>query len=618
MPPFYSMNKTKIELLREKASSLPLSPGVYLMKNRDGTVIYVGKSRHLRARVLTYFTGSEHAPKTARMISAVHDFDYIVCDSEIEALGLENTLIKKYAPRYNIKLKDAKSYPYIKISGGAYPQISVTRERKEDGGRYFGPYSGTADAYANVDTVRRVFKLPSCKRSFPEDIGKGRPCIYRQMHRCLAPCASDVSEAEYRLAVKSAAAVLEGDIKETAAALEAEMLARAEEEQYEAAARLRDAISALGKLGETQKVLADASVSLDVWAIYADELCGALSVLSVRRGVLNRKNEFSFSSAEILSEEAATEFIAAYYEKHADVPKEILLAFDAEEESLTSLSDFLTSKREKKVYVTSPKRGDKRALCEMARKNAAECAAKYKEGAIREENTLVSLARLLALEVLPERIEVYDISNIGEEHVTAGMIVYEDGRLRKNQYRTFRIESVSRDDYGAMREALCRRFAHLSDAAFGASPDLILLDGGKGHVAVGREVMREMGLSIPLFGMVKDDFHKTRALCDEENEIAVIKEQAVFVFLYKLQEEVHRHAVGATMGAKARTLKHSTLEKIPHIGKERAKLLLAYFGNMRRIKEASAEELAAVRGMTVPAADAVYAYYHKEKETKKK
>ncbi len=612
------MKKTKIEELREKASSLPLSPGVYLMKNRDGTVIYVGKSRRLRARVLTYFTGNEHPVKTARMVAAVHDFDYIVCDSEIEALGLENTLIKKYAPRYNIKLKDAKSYPYIKISSGSYPSLSVTRERKDDGGRYFGPYSGTADAYANLDTVRRVFRLPSCKRKFPEEIGKGRPCIYRQMHRCLAPCASDVTAKEYRLAVESAAAVLEGNIKETEAMLHTEMLLRAEEEQFEAAARLRDAITALGKLGETQKVLADASVSLDVWALYADELCGALSVLSVRGGVLNRKNEFSFSSTEILSEESATEFIAAYYEKHGDIPKEILFAFAAEEETLSALSAFLTNIRKKKTTVLSPKRGEKRAMCEMAKKNAAECAAKYKEGAVREESTLLSLAHLLKLEVLPERIEVYDISNIGDEYTTAGMIVYEDGKLRKNQYRTFRIESTYRDDYGAMREALRRRFAHLSDAAFGAVPDLILLDGGKTHVAVGHEVMEEMGLTIPLFGMVKDEYHKTRALCDREHDIGIAKEQAVFVFLYKLQEEVHRHAVGATMGAKTRSLKHSTLENIPNIGKERAKLLLAYFGNMKRIKEASVEELASVKGMTLPAADAVYAHYHQEKEKDKK
>ena len=601
--------------MREKASALPLCPGVYLMKNKDGVIIYVGKSRHLRSRVLTYFTGSEHTVKTARMVASVADFDYIVCDSEIEALGLENTLIKKYAPRYNIKLKDAKSYPYIKISAGEYPSLTVTRERREDGALYFGPYSGTADAYANADTVRRIFRLPTCKRRFPEEIGRSRPCIYRQMGRCLAPCAGDVTAEEFKKATQAAASVLAGNIKETAVRLEQEMLSRAEEEQYEAAARLRDALSALSKLGETQKVLTDASLSLDVWALYADELCGALAVLSIREGVLNRKNEFTFSSAEILSEESATAFIAGYYDKHGDVPKEVLLAFSAETDML---SDYLSGLRGKRAAVSCPVRGNKRALCDMAKKNASECAAKYREGAVREETTLVSLASLLRLEVLPERIEVYDISNIGAEFTTAGMIVYEDGRLRKNHYRTFRIEGAVKDDYGAMREALSRRFSHLGDADFGAMPDLILLDGGKGHVAVGRAVMQELGLSIPLFGMVKDDFHKTRALCDEQNEIAIIKEQAVFVFLYKLQEEVHRHAVRATMGAKGRSLRHSSLEKITGIGKERAKLLLAYFGTMQRIKSASVPELAAVKGMTEPAAEAVYAYYHTEKDKKKK
>jgi excinuclease ABC subunit C len=252
----------------------------------------------------------------------------------------------------------------------------------------------------------------------------------------------------------------------------------------------------------------------------------------------------------------------------------------------------------------------------MAKKNAAECASKYKEGAVRDEETLISLASLLSLEVVPERIEVYDISNIGNEYTTAGMIVYEDGRLRKNQYRTFRIKNAVKDDYGAMREVLRRRFSHLSDASFGAMPDLILLDGGRAHVGVGREVLKDLGLSIPLFGMVKDAFHKTRALSDEENEIGIAREQAVFVFLYKLQEEVHRHAVSATMGAKQKSLRHSTLENIPGIGKERARLLLAYFGNMRRIKEASADELSRVRGMTRPAAEAVFAHYHPTKQKK--
>ncbi len=607
------MMRSKAKELREKANALPLSPGVYLMKNKDGTVIYVGKSRHLRARVLSYFTGNEHTVKTARMISLVDDFDYIVCDSEIEALGLENTLIKQYSPRYNIKLKDAKSYPYIKISAGAYPSLSVTRERRADGGKYFGPYSGSADAHQNLDTVRRVFSLPSCKRHFPEEIGRARPCLYYQMKRCLAPCVEGaVSRAEFLDAVKGAERVLGGDVRETAERLRSEMEKAAEEERYEAAARLRDALLALKRLGEEQKVVSDASVSFDAWALHADELCGALTVLSVRHGTLNRKNDFSFSASEILSEESASDFISAFYKERADVPREILLDFSPEEETRSALSDYLSALRGNRVGVRIPRRGDKRAICEMARKNACESAERYKERTSKDERTLASLAALLTLEVLPERIEVYDISNIGEEYTTAAMIVYEDGHLAKNQYRTFRIEGTAQDDYGAMREALMRRFAHKDDGDFGRMPDLILLDGGRGHVAVGREVLSSLSLSVPLFGLVKDVHHKTRALCDEENDIGIAHEQAVFIFLYKLQEEVHRYAVSRTMGAKQRSLRHSTLEDVAGIGKERAKRLLAYFGNMTRIKEASVEELCAVRGMTLPAAEALYAYYHKK------
>jgi len=606
------MERSKIELLRDKAAKLPLSAGVYLMKNKDGAVIYVGKSRHLRARVLTYFTGNEHSVKTARMVASVNDFDYIVCDSEIEALGLENTLIKKYSPRYNIKLKDAKSYPYIKISAGKYPSLSVTRERRDDGGKYFGPYSGTKDAYTNLDTVRRIFSLPTCRRRFPEDIGKGRPCIYKQMNRCIAPCTGEISSKEFMLAVKSAERVLGGDVRETAELLKKEMAIAAEREEYEAAARIRDAILALSRLGETQKVLCEPNASFDAWALYTDDVSGAISVLSVRYGRLIGKNEFAFPPSEILSEESAAEFISAFYTEKGDIPTSVLLAFSPEGESVSALSDYLSKRQGRRVPVSVPKRGAKHDICLMAKKNAEECAAKYKEGALREEDTLVSLASLLSLEVLPERIEVYDISNIGAEFTRAGMIVYESGRLRKNEYRTFRIESVEKDDYGAMREALSRRFAHKDDEGFGKLPDLILLDGGRTHVSTVLSVLEEVGLSIPVFGMVKDDYHKTRALCDDKNEIGIAKEQSVFVFLYKLQEEVHRYAVSRTMGAKGQSLKKSTLESISGIGKERARLLLSYFGNMRRIKEASVEELSAVHGMTKPAAEAVYAHYHKE------
>ncbi len=617
MPPFYSM-KPKIERLREKASTLPDTPGVYLMKRRDGTIVYVGKSRKLRQRVSSYFTGQSHTVKTARMVATVEDFDYILCDSEIEALGLENTLIKQYAPKYNIKLKDAKSYPYLAVTAERYPRVIITRERRADGSRYFGPYSGTADARANLETATRVFHLPTCRRRFPEDIGRERPCIYRQMGRCVAPCAGDVTEAEYRAIAERAASLLSGNVRETASALRAEMMALAEEERFEAAARVRDSLLALEKLGEKQRVLTDEDVNCDVFGLFADDTGGAIAVLCIRDGALNLKNEFHFSAAEILSEEQATAFIAEYYRRSGEVPREVLLSFAVEEETRETLAAYLRPLSSRRVAVKCPRRGASRALCDMADKNAREAVEKYKESTLRTEQNLVTLASLLALEVVPDRIEVYDISNLGEEHTTASMIVYEDGRLRRNQYRTFRIESVTRDDYGAMREALSRRLSHIEDAgAFGALPDLILLDGGAGHVRVGREAVRAAGLEIPVFGLVKDEYHKTRAMTDGENEIAFAHEQALYVFLYKLQEEVHRRAVSATMNAKRKTLRRSTLEDIPGIGKTRARLLLTYFGGLKRIKSASVEELSAVRGMTASGAAAVYARYHPEKSNEK-
>ncbi|MCQ2385223.1 MAG: excinuclease ABC subunit UvrC, partial [Clostridia bacterium] len=484
-----------LDKLRDKALSCPGSPGVYLMKNKEGTVIYVGKSRKLCQRVSSYFTGV-HTGKTARMVSNVSDFDYIVCDSEIEALSLENTLIKKFAPRYNIKLKDAKSYPYILVTEEAYPKIRVTRERK-GAGKYFGPYSGTKEAYANVDTVNRIFRLPPCKRALPEAIGPERPCLYRQMRRCMAPCTGEVTESEYREAVKAACDVLSGNVRETAERMKAEMTALAEEERFESAARLRDALTALSKLGETQKVLCDESVSVDVWGMTAEETCGALAVLSIRGGRLNRKNEYTFSAREILDGETAVGFIASYYENGGDIPQKLLLAFPGEEESRKTLEETLSAKRGKKTPVLRPLRGENKALCDMAEKNALSAAEKYRENAVREEKTLLTLAKLLSLEVLPETIEMYDISNIGEEYVTAGMIVWQDGKLRKQRYRTFKIRSVTRDDYGAMREALRRRLAHRDEADF-ALPDLILLDGGAAHVRVGREVLAEAGVDLPL------------------------------------------------------------------------------------------------------------------------
>ena len=610
--------KDNLPKLREKAARLPATPGVYLMKDAHGKVIYVGKSRRLANRVSSYFTG-EHTAKTARMVAAVADFDTILCDSEMEALSLENTLIKQYSPRYNIKLKDAKSYPYIKLSGGAYPRLSVSRDRrsKGEGARFFGPYSGTSAAYAAQDAVNRIFRLPVCRRVFPRDIGRERPCLYYQMGRCMGPCTGGVSEEEYRAVVRAACAVLDGDVKKTVTRLESEMSAMAEAERFEEAARYRDSILALRRLTEGHKVVADEDVEQDVFALHTDDTCSVLSMLSVREGKLCAKNEFVFSATELSEGDALSAFLYDVYRDASHLPKNILLDFPMEEEELATLSSVFSERAGRRIYLLVPVRGQKKQLCAMARANAAERAGRYREETIREDKTMASLCRLLGLEAVPCRIEAYDISNIGAEHITAAMVVYADGALRRRDYRTFRIETTGGvDDYGAMREALSRRLSHIGDASpsLGEAPDLILLDGGATHVGVGRAVLSEMGLAIPIFGMVKDDFHKTRALTDGEREISIAAEGAVFTMIYKLQEEVHRVAVSHTMNAKRKTLRHSSLEAIHGIGPNKAKRLLSAFGTLTRLRAAHEDDIAAVRGITPRDAAAVYRHFHEKKE----
>ena len=605
-----------IPRLREKAASLPPTPGVYLMKDKNGKIIYVGKSRKLCNRVSSYFVG-EHNRKTERMIASVADFDTILCDSEMEALSLENILIKQHTPHYNIKLKDAKSYPYIKMTDGAYPRLLVTRDRRDDRARYFGPYTGTAAAYAAADAMNRIFRLPVCRRSFPRDIGKERPCLYHQMGRCMAPCTGDVSPEAYRAVIRSVCAVLDGGVRETVGMLEQEMLAHAENERFEEAARCRDSIDALRRLTDKQKIVGDSGVDQDVFAVYTDDACGVLSLLSVRDGKLCGKNEFVFSAAEPVEEESLSAFLYDFYRDGASIPREILLDFPMSEEECAPLTEAFSRRAGRRIYLSVPVRGAKKKLCAMAATNARERALRYREECMREDKTLVTLCHLLGLEVLPERVEAYDISNIGEEHITAAMVVYADGKMKRSDYRTFRIGTTDGiDDYGAMREALTRRFAHIGDGSpsLGEAPDLILLDGGVGHVHVGQEVLSQAGLSIPLFGMVKDDFHKTRALTDGENEISIATEGAVFAMIYKIQEEVHRVAVRHTMDAKRKTLRRSKLEDIPGIGPQKAKALLTAFGGPTRLRAAAEDDIAAVRGISPRDAAAVYRHFHKAEE----
>lgn len=600
--------------LLEKANTLPLCPGVYLMRDKSGKVIYVGKSRKLKNRVSQYFQNSEKNAKTERMVSLVCDFDYYLCDSEIEALSLENTLIKQYTPKYNIRLKDAKSYPYIKLTSGEYPRLVFTRKRENDKAKYFGPYSGSGTAYALIEHLCRTLGLPNCSRVFPRDIGKERPCIYYQMHRCAGVCTGKVPAEEYRRTVQHAADILSGRSTRVRENLEQQMYAYAEEERYEAAARCRDTLAALAAVGEKQKVVDAPDAEQDVIALYSDDFCSCVSVFYVREGVLQDKADFLYGADSILDPEDMTTFLCEHYKNREYVPSRVLLAFPMAEEDVSLLSDFLSNLAGRRITVKIPVRGNLHTLCQMVEKNAADKAKLYRINAEKKEGTLLRLAQLLCLESYPARIEAYDISNLGSEHLTAGMVVCKEGRFAKADYRTFRIRSVSQttDDYASMREAISRRLEHLTDGegSFSEYPDLILLDGGRGHVSTVRELFRERQIDIPIFGMVKDEYHKTRALCTEHEEISIAKEHDVYALIYRIQEEVHRYTVGRMEQAKRKTLKTSVLLKTHGIGPAKAKKLLGAFGGMRGLRAATLEQIAMVPGISGRDAEAVWNDLH--------
>ena len=608
------VREEEIKTLLEKANTLPLRPGVYIMKNAQGNVIYVGKSRRLKNRVSQYFQNSEKNAKTAGMVRAVKDFDYYVCDTEIEALSLENTLIKQYNPKYNIRLKDAKSYPYIKITDELYPRLVMTRTRGESG-KYFGPYSGTSTVFSVINGLSSILALPTCKRSFPRDIGKERPCLYYQMNRCCGVCTGKVDPEEYLERIKHASDILRGNTAAVKRELTEQMYDHAENERYELAAKCRDTVAALDRLGQKQKVVAPSDTEHDIIGLYNDDLCSCVSVFFIRDGAVSDKQEFVFGAERILDEQNITSFICELYQIREYIPKSILLSFSLEDEEIETLSAYLSLRAGRKVTVRTPERGDNKTLCEMVRDNAAERAKNYRNEAEKDEKVLLRLAELLSLETYPERIEAYDISNLGHEHITAGMIVTEGTRFKKSDYRSFKIGSVKdgTDDYQSMREALSRRLAHLDDesGSFAQLPDLILLDGGRGHVSVVRELLGELNINIPVFGMVKDDYHKTRALCTEREEISIAHENALFVFIYKIQEEVHRFTVSKMDSAKRKTLTTSSLTKIEGIGDAKAKALLKAFGGIGKIKTATPEELAAVKGIGEKDAKRIYDYFHR-------
>ena len=609
------MSQTHMQQLLNKANALPLTPGVYIMKDAAGKVIYVGKSRKLKNRVSQYFQNSEKNAKTARMVERVQDFDYILCETEIEALSLENTLIKQYTPKYNIRLKDAKSYPYIKITDELYPRLAMTRKREADRGKYFGPYSGTSTVYTVIGSLQKALQLPSCKRKFPEQIGKERPCLYYQIKQCCGVCTGKVTPEAYADKIHTAMELLRGNTAAEKRRLTEQMYALAEQERYEAAAVCRDTIASLDRLSQKQSVVGAPDDDYDVFGLYDDGVLSALSVFFVRGGVCTDKQDFLFDKENIADLDSVLSFICDLYRSRSDVPRLILISFAPDEDARTTAAEFLGNIAGRKVELRTPERGTLRALCETVTNNAREVAEKSATHESKREGVLLRLAHILELESYPARIEAYDISNFGKEHLTAGMIVTKDGAFAKRDYRTFKIKSVQgTDDYASMREALSRRFAHLSDeeGSFSEYPDLILLDGGRGHVGVVRELARELGIDVPIFGMVKDDFHKTRALCTDTEEISIAKETAVFQFIYGIQEEVHRYTVGSMKKAKGKTLVTSTLTQIPGIGPAKAASLLKMPGGLQAVKRASREELLKIKGIGQKDADAIIAHF-KEK-----
>ncbi len=608
------VNPSHAARLREKAAALPLSPGVYIMKDAGGKVIYVGKSRALKNRVSQYFHDSLNAgPKTDRMTSLVFDFDYILCDTEIEALTLENSLIKLYHPRYNIKLKDDKAYPYLKATvDEEYPRFVMTRRRDKGKAKYFGPYTSTATVYGIISALQKTFGLPSCKKSFPRDRGKVKSCVYKQLG-CIAPCDMETSPEAYREAFMEAVSFLSGKYESILASLTEKMEYASENLAFEAAAAYRDRIRAVKKLEEKQKVVAGPDTERDIIAWHVGDPVSAICCFYIRGGKLIDTELFYFSGGEILDSSAIVSFILELYTRREYIPKELNPADILTEEDAEILSQLLTEKAGYKVTVRTPFKGETRRLCDMARENAAQKSLEYAKSTEKSERSLVRLAALLGMETIPERIEAFDISNFGDEAITAGMVVYENAKPKKSDYRLFSMKTVThRDDYASMREAVSRHAAHLSDEG-AKRPDLILIDGGENHRAIAAEALAEAGYpDIPVYGMVKDDFHKTRALVGEMGEISIATEQAVYTLIYNIQEEVHRFTISKMSGKKRKAQTTSTLEEIEGIGRARAASLLAHFGGLAGVKAATAEELLSIRGVTPEIAENIINHFKKQ------
>ena len=600
------------EELFEKAKLLPATPGVYIMKNKSGRIIYVGKSKALKNRVSSYFSPySDHRGKTKRMVESVNDFEVYYTLTELEALLQENQFIKQFQPRYNIKLKDGGGYPYIKLTNAAYPVFSIVYKRSGGNDKYFGPYSSHHVARDILQTVRKTFSLPDCAKEFPKDIGKGRPCLNYHIGRCCAPCVKgNLSSEDYRELVSRATALLKGDGKKLIAQLEEGMEIASEGLNFELAAKLRDCIYAVKKLNDRQQIVCSPNVEADVIGIYADDLGSALSLLFVRSGAIVDRENFFFSADEIINSAALVSFFQRYYELRGFIPKKIYIDYELDGADNELITDWLCEKAGFKVNLICPERGDMRALTTRASENAKQLMLHKRKSEDKKKDFLASLAKLLGLEILPDRIESYDVSHSGGEFTSCGMIVLEHGNFAKKKYRGFNVRTVDDgNDLAALEECIRRRFSHDSDEAGWEYPDLMLIDGGENQVKRVKRVIDEMGINIPVFGMIKDEHHKTRTLTDGENEISLITRQDAFVFIYKIQEEVHRYSLSLMDAKRRNAVKKSSLTDIKGVGDKKANELMLHFGTFAKLKEATKEQLTEVKGITEQVAEAIIEYF---------
>ncbi len=600
--------------LKEELKKLPDSPGVYLMHDKNDAIIYVGKAIRLKRRVSSYFRHmNNRSPKIEKMITRIDYFEYIVTDSELEALVLENNLIKEHKPKYNTMLKDDKSYPFMKVTVQEdFPRVLFARQMKRDGAKYFGPYTSAAAVKDTIELIQKLYGIRTCNKSLPKEIGLGRPCLYHQMKQCAAPCQGYISKEEYALRIDKLLGFLNGDYKKVLAELEQKMKEKAAELEFEEAAEYRDLIESVQHVTGSQRVVKTGGIDRDVIAMARKGSETVVSVFFVRDGKLLGREHFHVEHSEAdTGSQIITAFIKQYYEGTPFVPNEMLTEFTVEEQVL--LEEWLGQRRGGRVHIITPQKGEKSKMIDLARENASVVLSRDLEKIKREEARTVGAANELAQMLgLPsaDRLEAFDISNTSGYQSVASMVVFEKGRARKNAYRKFKLRTVTGpDDYKSMEEVLTRRF---TDERFDVYPDILMMDGGRGQVNVALKVLDELHLNIPVCGMVKDDNHRTRGLYYNNREITFPRNSEVFGMITRLQDEAHRFAITYHKQLRGKEQVHSILDDIKGVGPARRKALMQHFKEIGKMKDATVEELSSVDGVTPQVAEEIYRFFHED------